>query len=226
MSIVIGPPQADRPREPSLKSPACSRDTPSSPGLYQVLISSMLSEMSRMKRRTRSGLLINLRPMETASAAPASRALRPGLVVVGVHDAIPISDNAAAAAVKSGCGLLSFTPWRSPLGDRRTLCARRQPCRRRPWSPPAEAECDFRPNHHTHRRESSCCRGGIGQWALSHEPISRGAKVRSLSSGSDSCRRSPRLERFASEEAERVAGCEMTLDVESVVEGDTSSRVR
>jgi hypothetical protein len=39
--------------------------------------------------------------------------------------------------------------------------------------------------------------------------------------GSSSGRRcgSPRLERFASENAERVAGCEMTLDVENVVDG-------
>ena len=44
-------------------------------------------------------------------------------------------------------------------------------------------------------------------------------KSESPNSGS-SCRRgSPCFERFASEDAERVTGCEMALDVEGVVDG-------
>jgi hypothetical protein len=38
-------------------------------------------------------------------------------------------------------------------------------------------------------------------------------------SGSGRGGRAPRLERFASEDAERVTGCEVTLGVEGVVDG-------
>jgi hypothetical protein len=37
---------------------------------------------------------------------------------------------------------------------------------------------------------------------------------------------SPRLERFASEDAERVAGCEMTLDIEVIVDGGVNGQKR
>jgi len=45
------------------------------------------------------------------------------------------------------------------------------------------------------------------------------AKIRELSSDSGYGGGSPRLERFVSEDAERAAGCEMALNVESVLDG-------
>ena len=47
-------------------------------------------------------------------------------------------------------------------------------------------------------------------------------KAGSFSSGSGGGRSPPRLERFASEGAERGAGCEMALDIKSVVDGGVS----
>ena len=52
--------------------------------------------------------------------------------------------------------------------------------------------------------------------------LSRAAKVGSLSSGSGCGCSRPGLERFAAEGAERGAGCEMALKIESVVDGGAS----
>jgi hypothetical protein len=52
-----------------------------------------------------------------------------------------------------------------------------------------------------------------------------GGKLRSLGSSSDRRGGSPRLERFASEDAVRVAGRKMTLDAEAVVDGGVSACV-
>ena len=41
----------------------------------------------------------------------------------------------------------------------------------------------------------------------------------SFSSGSGGGRSPPRLERFASEDSERGAGCKMALDIKSVMDG-------
>jgi hypothetical protein len=47
-------------------------------------------------------------------------------------------------------------------------------------------------------------------------------KAGSLSAGSGGGRSPPRLEGFASEDSERGAGCEMALDIKSVVDGGVS----
>jgi hypothetical protein len=54
--------------------------------------------------------------------------------------------------------------------------------------------------------------------ALSREPNLARAKIGSPNSGSGCGSSSPRLESFFSEDAERAAGCEMALDVESVLD--------
>jgi hypothetical protein len=60
--------------------------------------------------------------------------------------------------------------------------------------------------------------------ALSQE-LFRGPRVlRALGRGSGGRCCLPRLKRFASEDAERVAGCEMTLDVEIVVDGGVNGQ--
>ena len=51
---------------------------------------------------------------------------------------------------------------------------------------------------------------------------SRGVKAGSFSSGSGGGRSPPRLERFASEDSERGAGCKMALDIKSVMDGGVS----
>jgi hypothetical protein len=51
---------------------------------------------------------------------------------------------------------------------------------------------------------------------------SRGVKAGSFSSASGRGRSPPRLERFASEGAERGTGCEMALDIKGVVDGGVS----
>jgi hypothetical protein len=51
---------------------------------------------------------------------------------------------------------------------------------------------------------------------------SRGVKAGSFSSGSGGGRSPPRLERFVSEDSERGAGCEMALDIKSVMDGGVS----
>ena len=55
--------------------------------------------------------------------------------------------------------------------------------------------------------------------ALSRQLERRRAKFASPSSSSGRGSNSPRPERFVPEDAERVTGCEMTLEVESVVDG-------
>jgi hypothetical protein len=45
-----------------------------------------------------------------------------------------------------------------------------------------------------------------------------GAKAGDFGSGSGCGRSPPRLKRFASEDSERGTGCEMALDIESVVD--------
>ena len=51
---------------------------------------------------------------------------------------------------------------------------------------------------------------------------SRSVKAGSFSSGSGGGRSPPRLERFASEDSERGAGCKMALDIKSVMDGGVS----
>jgi hypothetical protein len=58
----------------------------------------------------------------------------------------------------------------------------------------------------------------VGWRALSREPNLARAKIGSPNSGSGCGSSSPRLESFFSEDAERAAGCEMALDVESVLD--------
>ena len=58
----------------------------------------------------------------------------------------------------------------------------------------------------------------VPKTALSREPNLARAKIGSPNSGSGCGSSSPRLESFFSEDAERAAGSEMALDVESVVD--------
>src|SRR5690242_13099824 len=55
--------------------------------------------------------------------------------------------------------------------------------------------------------------------ALSRELVFAGRNSRSWRLVSGSSSRAPRPEGFLSEDAERAAGCEMALDVESVLDG-------
>ena len=66
--------------------------------------------------------------------------------------------------------------------------------------------------------------GRIGRAACGrcHRTCSRRVKVGSFSSGSGGGRSPPRLERFASKDSERGAGCKMALDIKSVMDGGVS----
>ena len=65
---------------------------------------------------------------------------------------------------------------------------------------------------------AQACKRGELRRALSREPNLARAKIGSPNSGSGCGSSSPRLESFFSEDAERAAGCEMALDVESVLD--------
>jgi hypothetical protein len=66
---------------------------------------------------------------------------------------------------------------------------------------------------------------GFGVW---HGIVTRTefgrTKIGKLSSGSGRGSGSPRLERFFSEKPERVAGCEMALDAEGVLDGGVNGQ--
>ena len=72
------------------------------------------------------------------------------------------------------------------------------------------------------RRRSHEARGRCQ--TLSREPNLARAKIGSPNSGSGCGGGSPRPERFVSEDAERAAGCEMALDVESVLDGGVNGQ--
>jgi hypothetical protein len=73
-----------------------------------------------------------------------------------------------------------------------------------------------------HRRERAGATRGSGAWgaggAVTGTEFGR-AKIGKPSSDSGHGGGSPCPERFVSEDAERAAGCEMALDVESVLDG-------
>ena len=60
--------------------------------------------------------------------------------------------------------------------------------------------------------------------ALSREPNLARARIGSPNSGSGCGSSSPRLESVFSEDAERAAGCEMALDVESVLDDSVNGQ--
>jgi hypothetical protein len=64
-----------------------------------------------------------------------------------------------------------------------------------------------------------CSSESLDQLALSREPNLAARNFGSPSFGSPRGGGSPRLERFVSEDAKRATGCQMALDVESVLDG-------
>jgi hypothetical protein len=83
-------------------------------------------------------------------------------------------------------------------------------------NPPIACAKSWSGDLHSSLRRHERCEAVDG--ALSREPNLARAKIGSPNSGSGCGSSSPRLESFFSEDAERAAGCEMALDVESVLD--------